>query len=937
MKFRCPSCGKKNHHADSDVGMLAICPACGSSFRITAPPTATATSSNTEAEARPDAANETTSSSLDWARIGLAACLVVAAAGFVLYQTHHFGRSPAKQLARNTTDPGSSQKNPTPHHDRPEIKPPAATLPATRPALAGNSTAQSKKIPERFVAEEPPSPPSAQTTPPAPPTSQPTVVAIAPPAVLSDRAPSTQPTTMPVAIGRPPVRKLNESVDQLSDEKIGQTITSGIDYLLSLFDPKTHLLRGAEDPNTQAAGADILCVYALMQCQQATNDPRLNPKGELMKGLIDSMKRLNLTNYHWETYARGLRSTALALYARPEDAALLKQDAAALVVGSHGGGYTYVLAKSANVRDDAIDRWDNSNSQYGLLGVWSAAEVGFEVPDAYWNLVQRHWMQSQEPDGTWGYNRRRGEEGTHSMTCAGLASLFVTHDYLDIPTYGADVGRDPFTPAVAKGLRWLERGNDSVMLNHGAYDLYGLERVGLASGFKFFGNHEWYRELATQTIATQSRRGWGNEVEAAYSLLFLARGRHPILMNKLRFDGYWANRPRDLANLARFVGYELERPLNWQVVPLSRDWTDWTDSPILYISSHKAIKLTDADYAKIRSFVLNGGLLFMQADGASQDFNRFAHQAAHTLFPDYEMGQLPPAHPLYRAMYKIKPNATLQAVSNGARILMLYSSEDISKYWQMRESVNKPFPFQLGANLFIYAAGKRDMQNHLVSSYIPPLRARATTTYRVARLKYPGNWDPEPEAWHRYSRWFQLNTGYGLEVTEVPIQDLKPETAPVAALTGTARYDLTEAESAALKAYVESGGVLLVDLCGGTGAFDQGLQTSLYFKAFGGAAQVMPRSHLILAGGPNGMDNLSKPLLRQFALDQLGNPTGLPEEIAAGKGHVIATSLDITSGLLGTHTWGINGYEPDYAESLVKNIILWTADGQHTETPLANR
>src|SRR5258708_33403255 len=105
------------------------------------------------------------------------------------------------------------------------------------------------------------------------------------------------------------------------------------------------------------------------------------------------------------------------------------------------------------------------------------------------------------------------------MPCAGRASVFVPHDYRDTPTDGADVGRDPFTPPVAKGLRWLERGNNSVMLNHGAYDLYGLERVGLASGFKFFGNHEWYLELATQTSATQTRRAnWGNDVEAAHSI-----------------------------------------------------------------------------------------------------------------------------------------------------------------------------------------------------------------------------------------------------------------------------------------------------------------------------------------------------------------------------------------------------------------------------------
>jgi hypothetical protein len=678
-----------------------------------------------------------------------------------------------------------------------------------------------------------------------------------------------------------------------------------------------------------------------MQAQEATNDPRLNPHDANMIAMIEAMKRINLNNYHWETYARGIRATALALYNRPEDRDILKEDATALVKGSHAGGYTYQLAKTGLVRDDGAGagRWDNSNSQYGLLGVWSAAEVGFEVPDAYWNLVQKHWMQDQLANGEWGYSGKK-EEGRHSMTCAGLASMFVTHDYLDVPKFGIDVGRDPFTPAISKGLNWLESGNNAVTLNSGAYDLYGLERVGLASGFKFFGRHEWYRELATKVVANGGFGGKGGEaVDTAYNLLFLARGRHPILMNKVRFDGFWANRPRDVANLARFAGYQLERPLNWQVVPINREWTDWMDSPILYLSSHKTIKLSDAEYGKIRSYVENGGLLFMQADGGALEFNRFAHEAAHKLFPAYEMTLLPPSHPLRTVMFKTKPTGNLYMVSNGSRILMLYSSEDLSKSWQLRDNKNKPFPFEIGTNLFIYAAGKRDLRNHITSTYIPAVAATPSATFTIARLKYAGNWDPEPAAWQRFSRWFQLNTGYALNVTQVPINELTPETGPVADLTGTARYDLTDSESAAIKKYVESGGVLLVDLCGGRGTFDKGLQTSLFFKVFASTpSRVMSSSHPILSGvGGNGMDDLAKPILRQYAIDQLGTHAGFPEEIAAGKGHVIFTSLDITSGLLGTNTWGITGYEPAYAESLTKNVILWTLDGQHEETPVANR
>ena len=42
--------------------------------------------------------------------------------------------------------------------------------------------------------------------------------------------------------------------------------------------------------------------------------------------------------------------------------------------------------------------------------------------------------------------------------------------------------------------------------------------------------------------------------------------------------------------------------------------------------------------------------------------------------------------------------------------------------------------------------------------------------------------------------------------------------------------------------------------------------------------------------------------------------------------------LDVTTGLLGTESWGIVGYDPAYAQALVKNAILW-ADARARELP----
>ena len=125
--------------------------------------------------------------------------------------------------------------------------------------------------------------------------------------------------------------------------------------------------------------------------------------------------------------------------------------------------------------------------------------------------------------------------------------------------------------------------------------------------------------LARQVIAAQLPDGsWAGDprIETSYILLFLARGRHAIMMNKLRFSGYWANRPHDVANLSsRFASHEVERPLNWQVVPLEHDWTDWTDSPILYLASHKPVlSLNGIDVKKVRR-VCSGRRIAVHAGG----------------------------------------------------------------------------------------------------------------------------------------------------------------------------------------------------------------------------------------------------------------------------------------------------------------------------------
>lgn len=580
--------------------------------------------------------------------------------------------------------------------------------------------------------------------------------------------------------------------------------------------------------------------------------------------------------------------------------------------------------------------WDNSNSQYGLLGVWAGAEVGMEVPDQYWAEVEHHWLSCELRTGEWAYKARE-TQGYFAMTCAGVASLLVTRDYLEPPMLKGQVGRPPYSDGLAAGLAWLERGDNSVSIpgpstHYLGYDLFGIERIGLASGYKFFGAHDWYRELAGRIVPMQfPNSAWGHEdhgvdaiVDTAYTLLFLARGRHPVIMTKLKFDKYWDNRPRDLSNLARFAGRELERPLNWQVVGIEHEWQDWFDSPVLYVASHEPPRLKEADYGKLKSFVLAGGLIFTHADADSVKFNKWADELAGRIVPGRHLEPIPPGDPIYSLQYKLRSHPRLLGLSNGVRWLMVHSPGDIALSWQQRSDKNHREDFELGTNVFLYASGKPDLRNRLDSPFIPPPPPAPLSAGTLVKLQYDGNWNPEPAAWRRFARYFQWEANQLLAVTPMPIEKLAPGAATIAALTGTDAHTFTEQQIAAMKAYVEAGGVLLIDACGGENAFARSVRESLLRGAFALAQpQPLPANHPLFSGLKAGQANASPLRLRPYARDRLGRLAPQIQLYRLGKGYIVFSPLDLTSGLLGTNTWGILGYEPASAQTFAKNLVLW--------------
>ncbi len=132
------------------------------------------------------------------------------------------------------------------------------------------------------------------------------------------------------------------------------------------------------------------------------------------------------------------------------------------------------------------------------------------------------------------------------------------------------------------GLTWLGN-NFSVQTNPGPgglgiwnmYYLYAVERVGRMTSHRFFTSrdfrrYDWYRMGAEWLIAEQDALSgfWKGEghaeddphIATSFALLFLAKGRRPVLISKARYgsDDDWNEHRADLAQSDRLCRNEME-------------------------------------------------------------------------------------------------------------------------------------------------------------------------------------------------------------------------------------------------------------------------------------------------------------------------------------------------------------------------------------------
>ena len=674
-----------------------------------------------------------------------------------------------------------------------------------------------------------------------------------------------------------------------------------------------------DDMRQGFGGKTALCLYALLG---AGIDHRKDP----VKRAMDWVLAAELKG----TYAVSMRACALAAVKDDTLAEALAKDVRWLIeAANNDGAYTY-----ASAGGKATQTYDNSNSQMAVLGVWSGAGRGVEVPARYWQKVERHWTGDQHL-GAWGYHTRTpgaNRKTYGSMTAAGLATLYICFDNLRRDQFVRCTGRPEDQP-IAEGLTWLAENftatdNPKLGANWLYYWLFCVERVGLASGMKYFGKHDWYAAGVESLLAAQNDDGsWsaGDRIpQTAFALLFLVHGRNPVLFNKLRYKGKWNARPRDLANLTRFLSNTFERPVGWQIIEADSPLADWHDAPILYLSGAGPIELTDEQIARMRSFVHQGGMILSEAACNSGTFTLDMQKIYKRLFPDYPLQRLGEDHPIYSLNFTPIDVGGISGVSNGVRMLAIHAPRELSLALQLGPGADRTRLFELLANLYFYATDKGVLRPRGAGAWPAESTVTPKHVLRIARVKYKGNYNPEPLAWQRLARLVADRHAIRLIVSEpMEIGKLDAEKHPVAAMTGTDAFTLSDAEAALLKQYLAEGGTLFVDAAGGSQAFAKSAEQ--HVLPLGDSPPRLIAS-TVLTGGPAPLKQVNYRRDFAMALGDAKHQSRLQAVLLKDRIAIVYSSEDLTAGLCGYPGYKLRAYTSETAVVLVTNLLCHIAN-----------
>jgi hypothetical protein len=705
-----------------------------------------------------------------------------------------------------------------------------------------------------------------------------------------------------LSVPAPPAAAAPPKAEEELVEKVRKAIDNGVRYL-----KKQQTAQGNWEGvvlNTLAdldGGTTALVTLALLNCGLTKDDPAVAKA-------LDYLRKLPPK----KTYVVALCNLVYAEAREPKDVPRVQANADWLVKTGLG----WAVDPGTGRPTGTLRGWsypqnemgDNSNTQYALLGLYAAKQAGAKVPEEAWRGIQEFYTRTQSAGGGntgyWTYynDRLGGDNPSISMTVAGVCGLLIARMGLDASTQELDPATgvakkcgdygDKQNAALARGLNWVADHFTFSSAKSTFYNVYGIERLGRLSGRRFLGTHDWYREGCEMLVKLQERGTDGSivgdgrsidgspNIATAFALLFLSKGRTPVLVSKFAWGDFqatgqgtvevphpdhrppadaanWNRKHSDARHVVEFSAREVfgNAPLSWQVYDARRrDFSNdarpggksgkekvleevglLLQSPVLYLNGHGPLVLTPAQEEILKTYVEEGGFVVGEACCGDPVFAKSFRSVMGRLFPDTPFRKMPPEHAIWRMFPGVVPTdfPDLEVLDRGCRTVAVFSPSPLAGYWEEakympadgRNPKNRgEKAFCLARNVVAYATGMELPKPKLSRTVIVKGAETGVTRshFKPVQLKIAGDPEPAPGALKNVMGYLRDNARLevALNSAVLPPSDIDQlGNFKFMYLHGRKPLALTDQEVENLQANLQTGGILLADAaCGG---FDQ--------------------------------------------------------------------------------------------------------------------
>ncbi len=190
-----------------------------------------------------------------------------------------------------------------------------------------------------------------------------------------------------------------------------------------------------------------------------------------------------------------------------------------------------------------------------------------------------------------------------------------------------------------------------------------------------------------------------------------------IAVLKYNGGGDWYANPTSLPNLIKFSNQNINTKIAEKPQTVETSSLEIFQYPFVHMTGHGNVFFNPEDVLNLRNYLLSGGFLHID-DNYGMDI--FLRPELQKLFPDKELKEIPPSHPIFSYHFKFPrglpkihehDNKPPQAfgIFEDDRLILLYTYEtDLGNGWENPEVHNNPEEtrqkaLQMGVNIIKYA------------------------------------------------------------------------------------------------------------------------------------------------------------------------------------------------------------------------------------------